>query len=115
MKQGKQYLALLLLGAMLLSACSGADDKETDTAETVTAEGGVTTETGIIPDIPDVTFENEEFRIMYRYGSHAYNIEDIWVEGMNGEIINDTVYERNNTVEDKFGIKIFQLPEVSTV
>ena len=115
MKQGKQYLALLLLGAMLLSACGGADDKETDTVESVTAEGGVTTETGIIPDIPDVTFENEEFRIMYRYGSHAYNIEDIWVEGMNGEIINDTVYERNNTVEDKFGIKIVPLPEESPV
>ncbi len=115
MKQGKQYLALLLLGAMFLSACGGADDKETDTAETVTAEGGVTTETGIIPDIPDVTFDGEEFRIMYRYGSHAYNIEDIWVEGMNGEIINDTVYERNNTVENKFGIKIVPLPEVSPV
>ena len=100
---------------ILLASCEGepSDTKTTSTTDIV--QDSTTVDTEIRPELPDVTFEGEEFRIMYRYNSHAYNIEDIWVEAQNGEVINDAVYERNLALEDKYKIKIVPLPETSPV
>ena len=114
MKSYRQLVSLLLLAAMLLSSCgkpAGGDDTDPVTeGETTVNE---VTETA--PDLPDVTFAGEEFRIMYRHGAHEYNIEDIWVEDLNGEVINDAVYERNLALEEKFKVKITPMPETSPV
>ena len=114
MKMNKNALILLLTASMLLAACGGTEPTVETTAPVDSAET-TPAETELVPDIPDVTFEGEELRIMYRYGAHAYNIEDIWVEDQNGEIINDTVFARNRAVEEKFGLTIVPMPEVSPV
>lgn len=100
---------------ILLASCGGepSDTKTTSTTDIV--QDSTTVDTEIRPELPDVTFKGEEFRIMYRYNSHAYNIEDIWVEAQNGEVINDAVYERNLALEDKYKIKIVPLPETLPV
>ena len=115
MKLSKRITALIIMAAMLLVSCGGepSDTKTTSTSDIV--QDSTTAETEITPELPDVTFEGEEFRIMYRYGSHAYNIEDIWVEAQNGEVINDAVYERNLALEDKYKITIVPMPEASPV
>ena len=117
MKQNRNKITALLAASILLVSCSTAPEQTVDPVETVQTQTETTavTETGPRPDIPDVTYEGQEFRIMYRYGAHAYNIEDIWVESQNGEIINDTVVARNRDVEETFGITIIPMPEISPV
>ena len=121
----KQITALTLLCATLLAACSPAspapvttesgEDLTSPPVGTESAEVTTAAEPEITPDIPEITYDGEEFRIMYRFGAHAYNIKDIWVESTIGEIINDAVYERNLAVEDKFNLKIIPMPEASPV
>jgi len=98
-----------------VTACSSSDNdtQVSDTANTNETESGITetSTTDITPYIPDMTFDGNEFRIMYRFDSHAYNVTDIWVEGLNGEIINDSVYNRNIYIEDKFDVKIVPIPD----
>ncbi len=112
MKKIQSSLVLLLSASLLLAACGNTEPPAETTALTDTAQT-TPIQSELMPDIPNVTFEGEEFRIMYRYGAASYNIEDIWVEDMNGEIVNDTVWERNNAVEEKFGLTIVPLPETS--
>lgn len=110
--------ALLLAEGQMLISCGGDTNTETtppagDTVDTSTDT--TPAETELTPDIPDIRYDDEDFRMLYRYGSHAYNIEDIWVESLNGEVINDAVYNRNIALEEKFGLKLVPIEEKSPV
>ena len=50
------------------------------------------------PEFPDLDFTGRTFRISTSYETTLMS------EGLNGEIINDTVYARNLRVEERFGI-----------
>lgn len=112
----KRLVLFALVSALLLSSCGGGTE---ETKETTPQNGVDTTETVVetelTPDIPDVRYDDTEFRILYRYGAHAYNIEDIWVESLNGEVINDAVYNRNIALEEKFGLTLVPIEEKSPV
>jgi len=114
MKQDKKVYALMLAAAMLLASCGTTEPVDT-TADTTGTVDTPPAETEIMPNIPDVTFKGEEFRMMYRYGADSYNMDDIWVENLNGEVINDAVYEKNRAVEEKFGLTIVPMPEIAPV
>ena len=116
----KKWITWLLLAAMLLNftACGGTETAETDTsagdstAESVETEPE-TLDPSEIDELPtDVTdYEGYTFTIL----SHdhpdtavAWKVVDIYTEELNGERINDAVYERNLAMEDRFGVKIAQ-------
>lgn len=107
--------ALMLLGT--LAACAGGDDT-TNTPATTTAApsaGDVTTAPEEVeveitrenyPDsLPtDLKFDGRTFNMMVR-GDSARRDEFI-AETLTGEIINDATLKREQTVEDRFGVKI---------
>ncbi len=101
---------ILLLAAMLLAGCSSGETATNGEGESVSSgvpEESVTEteETGW--QYPDVDYGGGEFRIL--------NLDQLWdmfiridVDELNGEALNDAVYNRNRTVEDKLNCRIVE-------
>lgn len=107
----KRILAILLAALMLIAivACSPAetnsksDSSKADTSTEVSSE--VSTE---IYKKPDKFYEDETLSILgKRDGAHFYS-ERQWIynEELDGEIINDNVFTRNEWIKDTFGVTI---------
>ncbi len=96
----KKLFCLLLASLMLTStvACAQTDDTPTDTNETV-----ATTEadTENKPDLPEMDYGGEEFRILT--GKESYGT--LVVEKTGGEVVNDAVLEANMAVSNQFNIR----------
>ena len=100
----KKILALLLLLCMLLPtlvACSG-DEMEAEGG----AEQSLTEETNPLPEA-DPAWVGKEYNIFFR-GNYDY--EFVYVEENAGALINDAVYQRNQAVESRYGIKLVFSP-----
>ncbi len=100
---------ILLLAAMLLAGCSGGtgESAETEKGDMTPAESVTETETEAGWQYPDVDYGGGEFRIL--------NFDQLWdmfiridADELNGEALNDAVYNRNRTVEDKLNCKIVE-------
>ncbi len=114
----KKILALSLLSAMMLTALASCSGGSGDTA-TTTAGGADTTvadttvaETTAEYVKPGVKFDGEEFAFAaWKTNSPnwiATSYCEIGAESLNGDLINDAIYERNAAVEEEYGIKIVQ-------
>lgn len=111
-------LAMLLMLSSLLIACAQPGD---DTADTTTATPDTTAAPGT-PDgaettVADTTDKYEQYDALpeLNYGGDVVTIlsrgrdwcdDEISVTDMNGEPINDAIYNRNVAVESRIGIKI---------
>lgn len=128
----KRALTLLLACLMLLptfTACSeNAADKTTEetTAET-TAQNTPSAdeetvpeeeEAELLPDIPALDFEERTFTFLTSGINDTNGVDwetyDIWVEELNGDVINDAVIERNRYVEETYNVKIAEYKTNST-
>ncbi|MBR5870819.1 MAG: hypothetical protein IKZ09_07270, partial [Clostridia bacterium] len=108
-------LALLMLGAMALTACgdsAGTTTKDTaaqtEAAPVVTEEPTEADLRKAIPDnLPDTDMGGYEFRVWTRTRSDF--VEDVGF-GMEetGEVVDDAIYSRNRTVEERFNVKFVQ-------
>ena len=110
-----RYPALLLCGILLMSAVSCGGEsvstenetvRETDAPETIAA---VETDRSQIKDsLPEKDYNGTDFSILYR-NEWAY---EFVAEEQNGEVINDAVFARNLSVEERFHIvlDLFGLP-----
>lgn len=121
-RTASRLLAMLLLLAMMAS-CS---ESEVNTTETTAAgeqqptvaevseetEAETTEDDGKMayaPEFPERNYDGYEFRIVSRDDDmHSYPVHtrDLYAEEMNGDAINDAVYERNSLVEETYGIRI---------
>ena len=106
---GRKALALLLATLCLSSLYGCGGEKaggETDTApETETAE------TESLLCTPERNYNDTDFSILYLAGeSEPYAVADIWSDGYTGEVINDSVYDRNCKLEQALGIAIVPIP-----
>jgi len=119
----KKITLTLLLAAMLLGTigCGNGGTGET-TAETVGTDANtavVETEETIDPAEVDELpvdckdYEGTEFVVMYRDRtgeSVSWQTWDVYTEELNGERINDAVFERNLAMMDRFGVKVAEMP-----
>ena len=111
-------LAMLLMLSSLLIACAQPQD---DTADTTTATADTTpapgTPEGADTTVADTTDKYEQYDNLpeLNYGGDVVTIlsrgrdwcdDEISVTDMNGEPINDAIYNRNIAVESRIGIKI---------
>lgn len=122
MQTFKQTLAALLCGAMLfpLASCGGTGDRtssdttvapDASSSDTPAVTEAVTTSLADTHIQPVAAYAGREFRILERTLVSGTNVfYEAFTEGQNGDIVNDAVYKRNGTIEDKHGVKI-----VSTV
>ena len=126
-KMKKQRIFAALLAALMLTAlfaaCGGKDDaaeipQETQAADATTAE---TTEEDTVykADIPENTdFGGYNFRFLHWFntGWEERINKDLVAEEMNGDFLNDAVYERNRNVEELLNIKITsQLEDLGSI
>ena len=117
MTRRKRILALILASLMLLSAaaCSDSGTNEETTADAAVAvedipaaENPESEETGPVAELPDKTYDGEEvmFLTSLNTGYDWYTSYEIYAEEMTGQLINDAVFQRNNTIEELLDIKI---------
>lgn len=105
------FLAVLMLTGAL-SACGTAVDQPSDTLPLDQTTGAVEEqETELKADLPDDLYYNgDEITILSRYQEGGTSGE-IAVEGLISEPVNDAVYERNLTVENRLGVKIISVED----
>lgn len=105
MKQ-KRTMTALLFAAMLLCACSNDTTPSTDGTAGQTEAPAVETEE-LWSSLPNMDWEGREFHVLGKETSNwSFNTFEVYAESTNGEILNDTIFERNMTVENKYNVKI---------
>ena len=107
-------LALLLLGQAVLTSCSeGTENAETTAAAPSAAEETVTevveeetemTRENTPDDLPELDYEGSNTMVLAR--TKAWFTGEMFVEELNGEIVNDAVYERDLSVEERLNVVI---------
>ena len=110
-----RIIALLLA---LLTAFAAGCGQSSETSETTETYALNTTDetTSYVPELPDEDYEGYEFRILTRIeGWGIYNNENLVVEEENGEILNDAIYTRNRTVEERFNINLTQITTTNDI
>ena len=109
-------LAMLMLASAALTACSDAGTDNTDASgdttvtDTPSADEETEAETdaldaraAIPDDLPEMNFDGRNFIIL---GSEPGCTQYITVEELNGEVVNDAVFQRNLTIEERYGATI---------
>ena len=110
----KNSIITLLLAAMLLptlTSCGDSGDTAEDTTPAETAPAETAKETteeeyrhSISDGIEDEDFGGRDFIVL---GSDEQAFGDfIVVEELNGEVLNDSVYNRNLAIEERFNTKV---------
>ncbi|MBO5218257.1 MAG: hypothetical protein J6C52_02425, partial [Clostridia bacterium] len=106
----KRSISVLLLIAMFagMTACGesgGNEVTDTTAGDTTTAEP---VETGIPePELPALDYGGATFTFLIRgRKATSYYERYVYTDEMNGEIVNDAVFDRNRAVEEKFNLKI---------
>lgn len=115
----KKALSLLLSALLLsLASCSsnpaaendpgsadeGTQNELTSTTETEAPENE--SETRIQPDLPDVTYDGYTYKMLVWLGTSREHERDYFSDGINGDPVNDAVFNRNSAIENKYEIKI---------
>ncbi|MBQ7821236.1 MAG: hypothetical protein IJ391_03035 [Clostridia bacterium] len=99
MKKIALILALILALTPLLVACDGSEDDTSREAPTVSEE---IIDTGYSLDsLPELDFGEQQFGIYIDKGGTYY----LMSEEETGDLVNDAVFQRNITIEDKYNLK----------
>jgi len=110
----KLSLIIILCLVFVFSACSGGDtavanttNNADETIETVIEE---TTATPYNAHLPDMDFDGTDIRIL------NMDVESMWwtlvqldSEKEDGDVINDAIYKRNLTIEEKYNLNINEI------
>ncbi|MCL2517595.1 MAG: hypothetical protein FWF15_03430 [Oscillospiraceae bacterium] len=107
-----KILSIILLCVLIFSACASngnSANKET-TANNTENDPSETTTGRIEPDLPAMNFNGAVYRVLGREvpAYPQFSNFEISVESMNGEIVNDAVYERNSRLEERYNCVIEQ-------
>lgn len=109
MKNVKRAVStIMILCLLFIAAC--AQKESAGKAETTTAPLTEAATERPYPDIPESGFDGHEFNVMY-FDNEKVNTwtgisSDLYIEETEGEILIDSVYERNHKTEELLEIKI---------
>ena len=107
--------ALLLLAAMLMQACGGDGGQPTGTTDPSNApeadEAVETTADPYLDDLPaDLNLNGKAVTFLYR--EEVSN--EFYTDTMNGDIVNDAIYESIRSVEERLNADIVYEGELET-
>ncbi len=110
-----RLLCAVLLAASLLTACGQTQEKPS-AADAGTSAGEAVGTTAVTepevlkPDLPDTDWGGEKLLVLGRINEtyEQFTSYEIYAEAENGEVVNDAVYRRNRTLEDKYNVTIAQ-------
>lgn len=101
----KQALTFLLIAAILCVSC-GSETVEPDDGTT----GGTTPEVTTVPEgdgLPEMKMDGWEMRVLnYTEDSLSWVNTRIIVEEQSGDVLDDAIYERNTSLEERFDFRI---------
>ena len=107
---------LLTIFLFIISACGGSATPDSDMPSAANnndtpeaAESATEARAKAVPDVPDITFDGYEIKMLVRgvESSDVWQVLwNIYTEEENGEPLNDALYLRNRIIEDKYNIKI---------
>ena len=109
MIMNKKYMAVIsasiafIMVFVNIVSCNSLSENTAATDPATTEENKET--------IPEIIYENLDgykFRVLVRNADH--HLKDVYAEKENGDILNDAVFNRNITIEDKLNIKIDIIP-----
>ena len=107
-------LAFAMLGLFLASCAETTETIETQESEMPSTEAPAVTEEEteeiITDDLPELDYGGDEVVIVSRY-REGWTSGEIAVEKITDEPVNDAVYERNVSVEERLKVKIVSLEE----
>lgn len=111
MKNSGKLLSLILAGILcasaMLSSCNNVVEDESDdttkATDTTTAET-TTPETELTDGLPDTQMDGFALHILHDDGSISWAEVrlDITDDDVQGEVLNDAIYDRNLYIEDRF-------------
>ena len=119
----KKRICCLILAAMLLSGCAaGQNDPSTEPIEGTNADAVTEFETETKAE-PTVAMQVTSTYSGYDYGGYEYrilspgpgehfyyhiqaNLNEVYAEELNGDLMNDAIYQRNAMAEDLLSIKV---------
>ena len=112
-------LALLMLASALASCSDAGSPAVTDAVDTTSVEETAAVTDGneraqIKDNLPALDFEGQEIRILHRDDGADLAIE-VTAEASTGDIVNDALYNRQMTVEERLNIKIQDIKIASTI
>ena len=100
MRKAITFLTALLVMAQLV-ACGGSEVTPTDPTDTTDSETVTDQATSRQSSLPEkLDFKGTEIKILYWKGQGECT------DTQNGEIVNDALYQRDRTVEDRLGVKL---------
>ena len=111
-------LSVLSVCIFLVSSCGGAnkssgsnndgngDSSNTENPDDVSAPANVK----LRPDIPEADYNWYNFRVLISVNGEIAILNDFYAEEETGDVINDAIYNRNAFVEEKYNIKIVDMP-----
>lgn len=105
-----KIICFVLIALLLLAACAKPQDDPSDTtpsagANTTPAQSGDTSDDTPAYDFPEVTYNNETFRIFNAEQVYSM-IMNVTASDFTGDKVNDAIYNNILTVEDKFKVHI---------
>lgn len=100
-------LSVLMLTTSLFS-CMGKPDNvtsgEADATEPRASNADdIETTDPMADNLPDINFDSAEYTIL---GACEQWVNEYYVESMTGDIVNDVIYDRNRTIEERFNLKL---------
>ena len=128
----KRALTLLIALLMVLPMFTACSENAADNAETTAADTTTTTETPsadeevvveedepeILPDIPALDFDGRTFTFLTSgigdTNGEDWETFDVWVEELNGDVINDAVMERNLYLNETYNVQIAEYKTAGT-
>jgi len=121
MRKTKLYPIILVLFICIIAiiGCSSGNPAADSVDTTLAADDETTEETTtemLVADVPDSDFDGHTFTIInIDYSIPIWAQRDIYSEGQNGDIINDSVYVRNTAVEDRFNCTVASRQVLDTI
>lgn len=101
------FMMVLMVSCAMVSCAEKSAVAPSETLLTSVTEIAET-ETQPMPDLPQVNYEDAAFTFLVTDTGY-FGTTDILVETMDGEPLNDAIYERNSIIEAQYGIKISEV------
>ncbi len=107
-----KIISLILLCSLMFAsaACTKTEPAgggaDTD-ASSASSSAQDTAEQGTGPDLPDVTYDGYNFRMLTNdFQAMTWSFSAMDTEALDGEPINDAIYNRNQIIEEKYGVTL---------
>ena len=111
-------LLILFICTIVIAGCTNPPPLDSvDTTLPISDETvEETTTESFVPDVPESDFDGHTFTIInIDYTIPIWAQRDIYSEGQDGDIINDSVYQRNSVIEDRLNCTIASMQVLDTI